>query len=82
MAEWRKFAAKQKAKRKGKNQGVKESKVAEEIVVQRMSADVSGKQQKYTRIRAQEYVPFEQDELSTFYSQHQGRLSKAFRAPN
>jgi len=64
MAEWRQFAAKQKAKRRGKNQGVEESKVAEEIVVQRMSANVSGKQQKYTRIGAQEYVPFDQDELS------------------
>ena len=64
MAEWRKFAAKQKAKRRGKNQVVEESKVAEEIVVQRMSGDVSGKQQKYSRIGAQEYVPFEQDELS------------------
>ena len=38
--------------------------MAEEIVVQRMSGDVSGKQQKYSRIGAQEYVPFEQDELS------------------
>ena len=64
MAEWRKFAAKQKAKRRGKNQVVEENKVAEEIVVQRMSGDVSGKQQKYSRIGAQEYVPFEQDELS------------------
>ena len=64
MAEWRKFAAKQKAKRRGKNQVVEESKVAEEIVVQRMSGDVSGKQQKYSRIGAQEYVPLEQDELS------------------
>ena len=64
MAEWRQFAAKQKAKRSGKNQGVEESKVAEEIVEQRMSANVSGKQQNYTRIGAQEYVPFDQDELS------------------
>lgn len=64
MAEWRKFAAKQKAKRRGKSQVVEDSKVAKEIVVQRMSADVSGKQQKYSRIGAQEYVPFEQDELS------------------
>ena len=64
MAEWRKFAAKQKAKRRGKNQVLEDNKVAEEIVVQRMSGDVSGKQQKYSRIGAQEYVPFEQDELS------------------
>ena len=38
--------------------------MAEEIVVQRMSADVSGKQQKYTRIGAQEYVPFEHEEIT------------------
>ena len=55
MAEWRNFSAKQKAKRKGK-QG-NEADGVEEIVVQRMSADVCGKQQKYTRIGAQEYVP-------------------------
>ena len=42
MAEWRKFAAKQKAKRTGKNQVVEDNKVAEEIAVQRMSGDVSG----------------------------------------
>ena len=64
MAEWRKFAARQNAKGRGKSQDVEESKVAEEIVVQRMSAHVSGKQQKYSRIGAQEYVRFEQDELS------------------
>ena len=64
MAEWRKFAAKQKAMRRGKNQVVEESKVAEEIVVERMSGDVSGKWQKYSRIGAQECVSFEQDELS------------------
>ena len=64
MAEWRKFAAKQKAKRRGKNQVVEDNKVAEEIVVQRMSGDVSGKHKKYSRIGAPEYVPFEQDELS------------------
>ena len=58
MSEWRRYAAVQKAKRKGKKTG-EESTVAEETVVQRMSADVSGKQQKYTRIGPQEYVPFE-----------------------
>ena len=38
--------------------------MADEIVVQRMSADVSGKQQKYTRIGAQEYVPFHHEEIT------------------
>ncbi|CAH3141822.1 unnamed protein product [Porites evermanni] len=52
MGEWRRYAAMQKAKRKGKKAG-EESAVSEEIVVQRMSSDVSGKQQKYTRIGPQ-----------------------------
>jgi len=63
MAEWRRYAAMQKAKRKGKKAG-EESTVAEEIVVQRMSADVSGKQQKSTKIGPQEYVPFEYEEIT------------------
>ena len=53
----------QKAKRKGKKAG-EESAVSEEIILQRMSSDVSGKQQKYTRIGPQEYVPFGHEELS------------------
>jgi hypothetical protein len=55
MAEWRKFANKQKQKRtaKGKScKGDNNSVVKDEIIVQRMSADVSGKQQKYSRIGA------------------------------
>ena len=63
MAEWRRYAAVQKAKRKGKKAG-EESAVSEEIILQRMSSDVSGKQQKYTRIGPQEYVPFGHEELS------------------
>ena len=50
-------------KRRGKNQVAVESKVVGEIVVQHMSGDVSGKEQKYSRIGAQEYVPFEQNQL-------------------
>ena len=53
----------QKAKKKGKKAG-EESTASEEIIVQRMSSDVSGKQQKYTRIGPQEYVPFENEEWS------------------
>ena len=34
-------------------------------VMQQMSANVSGKQQKYTRIGAQEYVPFEHEEITS-----------------
>ena len=63
MAEWNKFAAKQKTKRKGSKQG-NEVGAVDEIVVQRMSADVCGKQQEYTRIGAQKYVPFDHDELT------------------
>jgi len=58
MAAWRQYAPIQKVKRKGKKTG-EESTVVEEIVVQRMSADVQGKQRKYTRIGPQEYMPFE-----------------------
>ena len=53
----------QKAKTEGKKAG-EESAVSEEIIVQRKSSDVSGKQQKYTRNGPQEYVPFEHEELS------------------
>ena len=63
MSEWRQYTAIQKAKQKGKKTGEK-STVVEEIVVQRMSADVSGKQQKYTRIGPLEYVPFEHEEIT------------------
>lgn len=61
--EWRRYTAIQRAKRKGKKTG-EESTVAEEIVLQRMIADVSGKQQKYTRIGPQEYMPFEHEEIT------------------
>ena len=60
--EWRRYTDIQKAKRKGKKTG-EESTVAEEIVVQRMSADLSGKQQKY-RIGPQEYVPFKHEDIT------------------
>ena len=60
MAEWRQFANKQKQKRAVKEncKGGTKDDVRSEIIVQRMSADVSGKQQKYSRIGAREYVPF------------------------
>ena len=63
---WREFANKQKCKRtvKGKKQKGECSEARDEIVVQRMSSDVSGKQQKYSRSGAQEYVRFEYDELN------------------
>lgn len=36
----------------------------EAITVQRLSADVSGKAQKYTRIGAREFVPYEYDKVT------------------
>ena len=36
----------------------------EETIVQRLSADVSGKAQKYSRIGPREFVPYEYDEVS------------------
>ena len=36
----------------------------EEIIVQRLSAEVSGKAQKYSRIGPREFVPYEYDEVS------------------
>jgi hypothetical protein len=66
MAEWQQFANKQKQKRtaRGKNKGDCKAGVKDEITVQRLSADVSGKQQKYSRIGAREYVPFEYEEVT------------------
>ena len=58
---------KQKLKRaaKGKSsKGEGKDTVKDEIIVQRMSADVTGKQRKYSRIGAREYVPFDYEELS------------------
>lgn len=49
---------------KGKEKRQEAGEESAEIIVQRMSSDVSGKQQKYTRIWPQEYVPFEHEELS------------------
>ena len=52
MAVWHKFANKHKEKRKAKgNKAQKENNDERpEIIVQRMSSDVSSKQQKYTPI--------------------------------
>ena len=63
MSDWKAFANKQKQRRTGKDKKKGEAN-KDELVVQRMSSEVSGKQQKYTRVGAQEYVPFQYDELS------------------
>ena len=65
---WGKFKEKMKELRqgkKGKKDSGKSAKDLETIVVQRLSAEVSGKAQKYSRIGAREFVSFEEfDEIS------------------
>ena len=66
MAEWRQFANKQHQKRaaKGKRLARESVEAKDEIIVQRISSEVTGKQQKYTRIGPREFVPFEFDEIT------------------
>ena len=60
---WNDFRKKVKAKRTGKNENGASGAGANilqsgEMVVQRLSAEVSGKAQKYTRVGAREFVPY------------------------
>jgi hypothetical protein len=68
MSDWRQFEMiKQREKRMakpGKKDKGESKYLKDEIIVQRMSSEVTGKQQKYTRIIPQEFVPFEHDELT------------------
>ena len=65
---WGKFKEKMKELRQGKKEkkdSGKSAKDLETIVIQRLSGEVSGKAQKYSRIGAREFVPFEEfDEIS------------------
>ena len=65
---WSKFKDKMKELRQGKRAKKDSSKAAKELetlVVQRLSAEVSGKAQKYSRVGAREFVSFEDfDEIS------------------
>ena len=68
-AEWRNFKAKMKAKRIDKGKGKKDTISAfndenDTLVVQRLSAEVSGKAQKYSRIGAREFVSYEYEEFT------------------
>ena len=65
-AAWKNYKAQMKEKRVGKKKNNSGVRILEEecIVVQRLSAEVSGKAQKYTRIGAREFVPFEYDEVT------------------
>ena len=64
---WMKFKKAMKEKRTGKQGKSKDPRRnKEEIVVQRLSADVTGKAQKYSRIGPREFVQigFDDDELT------------------
>ena len=72
IAEWRRYAAMQKANRKGEKTW-EEITVVEEIEMQRMSADVLGKQQRYRRIGARKKSlyrtkkPLQDEEMTIAY---------------
>ena len=66
---WNDFRKKVKAKRTGKNENGASGAGANilqsgEMVVQRLSAEVSGKAQKYTRVGAREFVPYTFPDIS------------------
>ena len=52
--------------KRGSKKNTSGVKILEEecVTVQRLSAEVSGKAQKYTRVGAREFVPFEYDEVT------------------
>ena len=62
MSDWKKFQQRMKEKRlkKGAKEAACSKKEFETIVVQRLSAEVSGKAQKYSRVGAREFVSFEE----------------------
>ncbi|XP_028396933.1 transient receptor potential cation channel subfamily M member 6-like [Dendronephthya gigantea] len=64
-AAWKNFKKQMTAKR-GNKKNTSGVKILEEesMTVQRLSADVSGKAQKYTRVGAREFVPFEYEEVT------------------
>ena len=66
-AAWKKLNEKIKAKRtKGtKKDPPKNHRRGDELTVQRLSAEVAGKAQKYTRIGPREFVPFDESEEMT-----------------
>ena len=65
MASWKNFKNAMKEKRAGKRKAPSHDILQkEEIVIQRLSPEVSGKAQKYSRIGAREFVPFEYEEVT------------------
>ena len=67
MSDWKKFQERMKETRlkKGAKEAACSKKEFETIVVQRLSAEVSGKAQKYSRVGAREFVSFEEFEELT-----------------
>ncbi len=64
---WKQFKENIKQKRGAKRKAAEKAGVSAtgEIIVQRLSATVSGKAQKYSRVGAREFVPFDQFEELT-----------------
>ena len=60
------FKTAMKEKRTGKKGGGTSNNILakEEVVIQRLSAEVSGKAQKYSRIGPREFVPYEYEEVT------------------
>ncbi|KAJ7380733.1 hypothetical protein OS493_007106 [Desmophyllum pertusum] len=67
MAAWIKLNEKVRAKRTKKDppKDHRRRPKGEELTVQRLSAEVAGKAQKYTRVGPREFVPFDEDEEMT-----------------
>ena len=65
-AAWKNFKTAMKEKRTGKKGGrVSHDILArEEVVIQRLSAEVSGKAQKYSRIGPREFVPYDYEKVT------------------
>ncbi|KAJ7371602.1 hypothetical protein OS493_024278 [Desmophyllum pertusum] len=64
-AQWKNFKTQMKEKRAGKRKAPSHDILQKEvIVIQRLSAEVSGKAQKYSRIGLCEFVPYEYDEIA------------------
>ena len=62
---WKNFKKQMTAKRVNKKNGSGVKILEQEsMTVQRLSADVSGKAQKYTRVGAREFVPFDYEEVT------------------
>ena len=64
-AAWKNFKTAMKEKRTGKKGGLSNDILAkQEVVIQRLSAEMSGKAQKYSRIGPREFVPYDYDEVT------------------